>query len=214
LLLAVVLLLLTSEAAGVWSSFLREMTPAGADLEDLALIPANARGFVSVRVADLWKSPAAQKAFADVRKRDPKSSDPTARMEKEFGLRPQEIERISVVSSDKGLVWVIVRTVKPYEERKILSRLKGAKQCVHRGRDYYRGADQQGREVAVWLASPRVVVAGPDEESRRASSWQQGALRRGFWKPSSPAARKNITSWRAWTARCSTPSRAIRSCRG
>src|SRR4051794_24575989 len=93
-LLVLVPLLLAALAAGIWSFPLRrERASAGADIDDLTLIPADAQEFFSVRVADLWKTPAQQQAVALARKRDRKLGDPVARMEKDHGLTPQEIER-------------------------------------------------------------------------------------------------------------------------
>jgi hypothetical protein len=163
LLFTFALFVLAEEATAVSSVTASEHVPAGADIDDLTLIPANGRGFLSVRVADLWRSPAVRQALTDVKKHDPKSSEPVALMEKEFGLKPLEVERVSAVYSDTGLVWVIVHTVKPYDERKILSRLKGARRFVHRGKNYYTGADQHGREAGVWPASPRILVVGLEE---------------------------------------------------
>ena len=61
--------------------------PKPADLDDLALIPADARGFLSVRVADLWQTPAVRKGVANAKKRDPKLEDPAERMGE--GVRPE-----------------------------------------------------------------------------------------------------------------------------
>ena len=134
---------------------------AVADLDDLALIPADARGFLSVRVADLWKTPAVRKGVANAKKRDPKLEDPAERMERLFGLNPAEVERVSFVYSAEGPAWGIVRTVGPYD-RKILSRLDGAKKAVHQGKEYHT-APVGDRKAAAWLAGPRVIVVGSEE---------------------------------------------------
>ena len=55
--------------------------------DDLALIPANAQGFISIRLADLWKTPAAQEALKKGREDGPPQADPAERMERETGLR-------------------------------------------------------------------------------------------------------------------------------
>ena len=133
-----------------------EAVPA---FEDLAFIPANAQGFLSVRVADLWTTPAVQKGRADAKERDPKHSDPAKVMEKAFGLQPIQVERVSVVYSADGLAWGIVRTRKPVDQKKLLSRLDGVKQ----GKQYHTGTDKQGRAVAVWFASPSVVIIGAED---------------------------------------------------
>src|ERR1700722_11244696 len=70
--LALLMVLLAGGATGVWSVLVSEGAQPGPDIEDLALIPANGQGFLSVRLAELWKTPAAQKGVADAKKRDPK----------------------------------------------------------------------------------------------------------------------------------------------
>src|SRR4051794_2692387 len=72
-------------------------TQPTADPDDLALIPADARGFLSVRVADLWNTPRIQKGVGDARARDFKIKGPAVHMDKAFGLKPDEVERVSAV---------------------------------------------------------------------------------------------------------------------
>ncbi len=151
--------------------------------DDLALLPANARGFVSVRVADLWNTPAAKKAVAEARKADPKSEAPAGRLEDEIGLLPREIERISLVCSDEGLVWAVARTAAPYDGRKVLSRLKGATRRDHQGKQYHAGTDRRGREVAVWPAGPRVLVAGPEAAVKRCIALSAEKAAKGLLEP-------------------------------
>lgn len=114
-------------------------------------------------MADLWKTSAVQKGVKEAEGRDPKVEGPSARMEKAFGLKPAEVERVSAVYSAEGLAWGVVRTLEPYDRRKILSRLGGAKRGVHRGKQYHTGTDELGRKATVWLASPRVVVVGTED---------------------------------------------------
>src|SRR5262245_36911221 len=71
LLLMLALLLIAGGLAGWWV-YHRGTEPAGPDISDLSLIPENAQGFVSVRLADIWQTPACQQAVKEERDRDPK----------------------------------------------------------------------------------------------------------------------------------------------
>lgn len=176
-------LLLLGAAAGVRPILDINGAQPDPDIEDLALIPANGQGFLSVRVADLWKTPAVQKGVADAKRRDPECEDPAVRIEKEFGLKPVEVERFSVVCSSDGLIWSIARTSKPYDRKKILSRLEGAKQAVHQGKEYYTVTDKQGRKAAAWLASPRVIVVGPEEGVKACIALAAAKVQKGPLQP-------------------------------
>ena len=51
---------------------------------------------------------------------------------------------MSFVYAAEGPAWGIVRTVEPYDRKKILSRLDGAKKAVHQGKEYYTGTARRG----------------------------------------------------------------------
>ncbi len=111
------LLLALAVGAATWWLLFREDGRAK-DGDDMLLIPGNAQGFVSIRLADLWKTPAMQKALRT-------ADNLAARMEAETGLRPEEVERLSgvIVDMDDRVGWLVVRTVEPYDMKKVLARL-------------------------------------------------------------------------------------------
>jgi len=122
-------------------------------------------------VADLWGKPEVQAALEAARQKDPKQEDPAARMERETGLKPGEVERAHLVildaAQDQKLGWVVVRTVKPYDRDRILSHLKDRAEKRHKDRRYYLSKNEQGQEVAVHFGGPRVIVVCDREEAMK-----------------------------------------------
>jgi hypothetical protein len=171
-LLLVGLLLLLSIGFAAWWFLFRQAGPAQ-DGDDLALIPANAQGFATVRLAELWKSPAVEKAL---QKRDKAEEDPAERMDRETGLRPAEVERFTIVGVDasKRLGWVVVRAGEPLDRQKILSRLKNGSEHVHEGQSYFKGAGPDGDERAIHFVGRRVLVAGNEAGVKRCLDFTTG----------------------------------------
>jgi hypothetical protein len=162
--LAVLLLaLLGAGVAGWW--FLFRKGPTGPDIDDLSLIPFDAQGFVSIRLAELWKAPATRKALEEVRRRDAEVLTPDVRLERDTGLRPEDVERFSFAALDptRRAVWAIIKTFEPYDRREVLSRLNRRREQVHEGKSYFTGEYEDGRSTALYFASPRVLVIGPEE---------------------------------------------------
>ena len=157
-----VLLLVLAAGAATWWFLHRPPSIPEIEGDDLALVPADAQGFGSIRLADLWKTPAMQKA---IEKRD----DPGARIEQETGLRPEEVERLSGVSVDieNRTGWVIVRTLTPYDVRKVLSRLHGRRQVSYQDNRYHVGTTPDGSTRALYFAGTRVIVAGTETGVKR-----------------------------------------------
>jgi hypothetical protein len=154
--LAGMLLLALAVGAGTWW-WLNVGSTAASEGDDLALIPANAQGIVSIRLADLWKTPAMQKALL-------KEEDPPGQMEEETGLRPENVERLSVVTVDldNHLTWNLVRTVAPYDAEKVLSRLGNRREGNYHGERYHLGTGVDEKTWAIYLAGTRVLVAGTE----------------------------------------------------
>jgi len=172
-LMVVFFLLLLGGAGGARWFFFRAATPTPApppqEGDDLALIPANAQGFVCMRLADLWKTPAAQKGLKDARQRDPTATDAAEKMDREIGLRHEAVERLTIVGvdADRQLGWIIARTLTPYSREKVLSRLKDGREQVHRGQSYFVGTGPEGKVLAIHFVGSRVLVAGNEEGVRR-----------------------------------------------
>jgi hypothetical protein len=164
--LALVALLFAAAAAGWWF-FLRDRGPA-TEGDDLALVPASAQGFACIRLADLWQTSAARKALQKIRE-GADTEDPAARMERETGLRPEEVERLSLVGvdADRRIGWIVVRTREPYNRDKVLACLSDRSERSHRGQRYHLGTNAQGRLAAVHFAGTHVLAAGSEEGVQR-----------------------------------------------
>src|SRR5262249_19103646 len=83
-------------------------------------VPGDGQGFVSVRVADLWKTSQVQQIVAEVHK-EPGLDDPAEQIEQLVGFRPEEIERATAVFADieRSETWVVIETVVPIDEPKL-----------------------------------------------------------------------------------------------
>jgi hypothetical protein len=137
------------------------------DSGDLALVPADAQGVVTVRVADLHKLDVVRKALAAIAKQPgAEKVDFTAELRKATSLAPADIERCTAVIVDmkEQVAYVLVATVKPYDRAKVLEKLSGAKAVKHNGRTYYLGKTEGSpTEVGLYFASPRVLVYAPEK---------------------------------------------------
>jgi hypothetical protein len=124
---------------------------------DLVYVPTDAQGFVSVRVADLWKSDALQKAVQDddVKKLAEQTKDL-------FGLGPADVERATFVVNDmeKEEMWAIFLTAKAYKKDDLLGKIEkvaGAKPEAATAKDktYYK---VPGKDTALYFPNDRVIV--------------------------------------------------------
>jgi hypothetical protein len=199
-LLLVFLLLLAGGAGGTWWFFFRAASPPPAsptqEGDDLALIPANAQGFVSTRLAELWNSPAAQKGLKDARQRDPSAPDFAEKMDREIGIRHEEVERLTIVGvdADRQLGWIIARTLTPYSREKVLSRLKDGREQVHQGQRYFVGTGPEGKLLAIHFVGSRVLVAGNEEGVKRCLDFAAGGPVTGPLEPVIALARGTHTA--------------------
>lgn len=165
--LLLVPLLIAAVAAGWY--FLRDKGPAASDASDFALVPSDAEGFFSIRVADVWAREDVRKAVDDARRRDQRTPDLALMLERDTTLVPADVERFSLVSVDLAaqLGWTIFKTRTPYSRAKILERLEGLRQESHAGQSYSLGHFDDGREVAYHFVSPTVFVASTEKGVRR-----------------------------------------------
>jgi hypothetical protein len=170
---------------------------------DLAMVPANAQGFVSLRVADAWKLDLTQKQIRELRDKGllKDDDDPAKEVEKKTGLTPAEVERVTVVFNDANLsteknLWVIVKTVKSYDKKKLQDKLKNSREKTHEGKAYFVGtlgdatvtpksgigkkSGPAEDQDAVYFASSKVVVYGPEAGIKSCLSFLAGK------KPSGP----------------------------
>jgi hypothetical protein len=158
-------LLLAGTGLGVWW-FLGSGTPS-----DLAFVPADAAGFTSVRLADLWNTDLAKK----LREQAPQANIQVEQMQKEAGLAPTDIERVTVVLAsvpDLGgpnaqpinggdSFWAIMLTSKPYDRKKMLEKEPNARPAKHEGKEYYV-VHQGPSPLAYHFAADRILVLGTE----------------------------------------------------
>jgi hypothetical protein len=176
-LLAIVglLLLVGGGAVGVWwftnqkkesdRRIAAELEGDGPEVSDMALLPANAQMVATIRSAELYKMQAGKDALEQARKREPKQLDPAARIERDVGLKPDEIDRLHAVGTDadKQTGWAVARTLRPLDRDKVLAKLEGRSEKRHEGRRYYLGKNADDKEIAVHFAGPSVLVVSDEE---------------------------------------------------
>jgi hypothetical protein len=100
--------------------------PAPALPPDLDRVPRDAAGFLTVNVGELWKGEAARGLRTLL---EQKGAQGLHQFEQTFGLRPEQIERVTVIlptGSEPGAVWVQVTTAEPFDLAKVLNALKAA----------------------------------------------------------------------------------------
>jgi hypothetical protein len=170
---AALLLLLVGGGIGAW--FLFRSGPTG----DLALIPGNAQGFVTVRVADVWKHDATQKALQQLKQQMPEMPDAAAEMEKETGLTPADVERASFVFQDaqNEVMWGIVLLSKPIDKAKILEKIGNPAETKQGKGSYYRST--KGGNLALSFVTDKLILAGPEAGVKFALDYQAGSQKSG-----------------------------------
>jgi hypothetical protein len=131
---------------------------------DLALVPRDALGFASVRLADLVRTEAARKfqetmalAMPDLA---PALKEWPAEFEKDLGLPPTDVERITLVSLSPELLLrhflAVVATTRPYSREKVLKSFSaGAREMEHRGKTFYVNVAE---DQAIHFVSDRLFL--------------------------------------------------------
>jgi hypothetical protein len=158
--------LLIGLGLGIWLFFFSG--PSG----DLALVPADAQGFVTIRAAELWKSvpvqDAVQAAGRDV-------TDALTSLEQATGFKPEDIERVTVVVKDATVkppsLWVIVTAGKPWDSKKVLEAAGMPMTAKNENGVGYHVAE--GGSGAFCLLSPKTAVFAPTEDALKACLAQQ-----------------------------------------
>ncbi len=130
---------------------------------DLDLVPRDAAGFLSVRVADLWADAHFQKMRAELTKQYGES---VKDLEKSYALGVDlgQVERLTVVMPklpeprSEGLVLVLlVTTAKPYDKAKVLGAvLPESKEQAYKGKTLHVAGD-----AAVYPVNERSYAMGP-----------------------------------------------------
>jgi hypothetical protein len=154
------LIIFGSIGAGVaWWVWSRGVT------DDLTLVPADAKGFVSIRTGEVAATPLGQKLWARV---------PAA--EKTFVevLKPADTERVTVVvferlpNPEEG-IWLVTRTAKPID-RKLLAKELGEQAAEQKfeGKTYY--IPSAPNKPPYWIAGDHVLVTGRVAALKKAMS--------------------------------------------
>jgi hypothetical protein len=143
-------------------------TEQAPDVGDLALVPADAQGFVMLRLAEAWALESTQKSLAQVKdqlKALGKGDLDFPKLMKEWtGLTPADVERATVVFADveKDGLWFLVATTRPYDRTKALAKLEGVAEARFEGKTYHTGKLAGEPDLAVYFAAPRVLAFGPE----------------------------------------------------
>jgi hypothetical protein len=143
---------------------------------DLNYVPGNAQGFVSVRVADLWKSEGFQRLL-----KKHGGGDPADEIEEEIGLSPHDIERFTLVVDDAQMEkgWAVVLLNKAVEEKKLLEKFEElhgkAKEDRAGGKAYYAFGDGG----VVHFAGGRVLIFAPNAAAMQACLDRAGSSGKG-----------------------------------
>jgi hypothetical protein len=131
---------------------------------DLDLIPANAAGFVTLRMADAWDGDTVQAAL----QLSPETAGLTAQARKTFGLAPRDVERLSLVVTDYDAkeALLIVLTARPFDKDVLLAKFEGfagrkLTEGKHNGKTYYQF--QESGKDAFHFVSDRVFVLLTDK---------------------------------------------------
>jgi hypothetical protein len=119
-----------------------EAAPKATLPADLALIPGDAFGFATLRVADLWNDEGTKGLRTELAKQEP---DLFKNVEKSVGVPPGEVERLTFVMTktpspnDQGVVVVIlVATTKPYDKKKVLDEMvPESREEKYKGKTYH-----------------------------------------------------------------------------
>ena len=128
---------------------------SGGTSSDFDLVPRDAQGFVTIRVADLVNTPIGKKMMD-------KAGDQQKflkEIEDKAGLSLKDIERVTivVVDGDKQVMWGIVQTSRAIDKDKFLKLLDNPKESSHAGKTYYVKGDG-----GVAFLGPKLLVGGPE----------------------------------------------------
>jgi len=138
----------------------------GSGSGDLALIPADAQGFGSIRVGDIWKLPQVLEAVKAVPKAP--GNDPIAEAEGVMGIGIGDIDRATFVVKDfkSETFWAIISTSKPYDRKKLSEKMElDATERKHEGKTYLMS--KLGKGSAVHFASDKQLVLASNESGMK-----------------------------------------------
>lgn len=123
--------------------------------DDLAWVPADAPGFVMVRVADLWKHEATKELRMLLAKMHPNLDKD---VEKNIGVNLKEVERVILIVPPTGLATFVLTTAEPAREKLVATLVPGAIERKHRGKSYH---ESDSGAWALYAVGERMFVIGP-----------------------------------------------------
>src|SRR5262249_13076932 len=133
---------------------------------DLDMIHRDGTMLAAVRVADLWNSP----ARADLQKALPETMFSEGSLKANWGLAPQEIERLTVFSpyvdpvnlANPGNLLILIRTTKPYDRSKLSMTLLGKEALEGAKMQAYPLGGNSNLQVA--FLNKQTILFGPEED--------------------------------------------------
>jgi uncharacterized protein (TIGR03067 family) len=132
---------------------------------DLNLVPRDAVGFVSIRVADLLKEDGAKRLQQGLARQSPLLApflnNWEANVTEVLTIRPSEIERATaVLLHEGGEAIMILATIKPYDRRRIIERQADVNVEKLRGSDRYYMISGKNWRHSVYFVSETILVLG------------------------------------------------------
>jgi hypothetical protein len=134
---------------------------------ELALVPRDMAGVISIRVADIWNSDAA----ASVRKMvkdEPEVGKMTMFLEQSLGLTVTDLERVILIvppPDSRAQPIFVIRTGKAFDRDKVLGALvPGAKEEKVGGKSLYTSAKSR---QALAVVNDRIFLTGQGEELQK-----------------------------------------------
>jgi hypothetical protein len=139
----------------------------------------------TLRVAELHSMKPTRDALEQARKRDPQWEDPVAQLERQTGLKPEQVDRLHVVAIDQEtrLGWMVVRTREPLDREAVLAKLTERSEKRQAGRRYYLGKTSDGQEGSVLFGGPNVLVVSTQGGMQRALMQAAQPVSNGPLKP-------------------------------
>jgi hypothetical protein len=143
---------------------------------DLALVPESAHGFITARLADVWKIDLVRKTMRLAGASG--GTDPAEEIRKALGLPVEEIERLTYVLEDvnNNKVWAVAYTSRPYDRKAVLGKFADRREIAHAGLTFYV---RNPGDVAMYFVSDRVIVYGPEAGMKAFLSFHTGRKRTG-----------------------------------
>jgi hypothetical protein len=136
-------------------------------------VPGDGQGFVSVRVADLWKSAKVQEFVTHFKNKGGGlamvgGTDKFEKMGEEYGMTITNIDRFTWVQASSSDSWAVIETNVNCDEAKIKGNFDNLKEETQDGKKFYSGKPKKGAgDAYIHFASSRMVVVAQNESSMK-----------------------------------------------